>query len=1279
MPSKLPAPSPPSNQLMCRRNERGFALVIALSLMAFVLLLLLSMTSLVQVESRSSASALKQMRAEQNALLALDIAIGQLQKYAGPDQRTTARANLTNGSDAANAQWIGVYGSAARADYAAPPETIPSELTDTNIVSPTGSPAQLLNWLVSGSETTSFSPAWVSGDVGDMGQILNAPDDIKVTPNGAIDGLTAATAATDTTLTMTDASGTTTARLLVGQNSVISPLNSAGIPVEYVVAPTVDIQGNDGVANRYAWWVSDEGMKARVNLPIAGSDSSLSAAEKQKQRRDAFSNSPREAIELMALNSDPALDAPRIDTLYPADESVTSIITPNQTALRSSDSDAMSEALKYRFHDLTTNSLSVLSDTYAGGLKRDLSILLARDPSSGNTTDNYVPNAYAAEPSDPTFDTNTLWVRHSDAIDGFTENYGMPTWKHLRTYYQTRVPTTGGDAYKLDPILPAHDKSNAVPGNVNGVEDHVGVAPIITYYSMGFAMGLNPQAGNPSAGIVAVAGDEFELKLYPLVVLWNPYNFTIKASQYEAGMYASGHTNVSISKAPPGTDDWTEVSDLLKFTRLPGTPNKNNFTRFRLNCPDIPPGESLIFSLPYTSSGDAYNQQNMLENIEPESTAYVTVPFTEYIPGHPNLAIKPGEEDFRYKLNPASFVGGSKTYYSAFANGSGASVNLYLGEPVDYSVLEENYLLDPGRGGDGKGQLLNPSRSGDNSPIPDRRWYNTHQAIGWDNSVGTDPLQSTDLLTYEPDEEPVYAFLAQALFSGAGSNARFNTNQFMFTTRWIAQGNMRATRTGRSMRDSNFNVLYIATAGSTSLNVNWQKFTLSQAESERASAGSGHDASAVDNAPVDAMLFDFPYEDQDLFSIGQLQHANLSFYGDYPAYPIGNSIADYHLHSQIGSQSPNLPVGHQLVRIDKPSGANNTPFKKDMNAYYDISYLLNRTLWDQYYFSTVPATGAVPDSLANPRYLRNDPSIDLQDPDKSASALMMAGGFNINSTSEQAWRAVLGGSNQLSYDPANPDAAATTSLNPSFPRHARPSGDDDVDDPWKGYRTLDENQIAQLARNIVTEIRNRGPFVSVADFVNRRLYDNPNTDDGSSTTGDSWEHEDFKGALQAAIDRTETTSAGNFAANDANDTFWSTDEMATGSGSDGRHNQGTQYSMGYYGKAMLEGGDTPTKPTSNRAIFAPKHITQADILAKIGAGLTARSDTFTIRTYGETVNPVTQKVDAHAWCEAVVQRLPEYVDDSIDPEDSPPPGSINQKFGRQFKIISFQWLSSNDI
>ena len=81
------------------RNVDGFVLVISLGLMAFVLLLLLSLTTLISVETRTSKSLQVRQQAEQAALLGLNLALGELQKTAGPDQRVTARAEILGDSN----------------------------------------------------------------------------------------------------------------------------------------------------------------------------------------------------------------------------------------------------------------------------------------------------------------------------------------------------------------------------------------------------------------------------------------------------------------------------------------------------------------------------------------------------------------------------------------------------------------------------------------------------------------------------------------------------------------------------------------------------------------------------------------------------------------------------------------------------------------------------------------------------------------------------------------------------------------------------------------------------------------------------------------------------------------------------------------------------------------------------------------------------------------------------------------------------------------------------
>ena len=80
------------------------------------------------------------------------------------------------------------------------------------------------------------------------------------------------------------------------------------------------------------------------------------------------------------------------------------------------------------------------------------------------------------------------------------------------------------------------------------------------------------------------------------------------------------------------------------------------------------------------------------------------------------------------------------------------------------------------------------------------------------------------------------------------------------------------------------------------------------------------------------------------------------------------------------------------------------------------------------------------------------------------------------------------------------------------------------------------------------------------------------------------------------------------------------------------------------------------------------------------------------------MNPATSATEGRAWCEAIVQRVPDYFDRSLPPEsmaaafeptpntnDPTAPGistqaqKLNKLYGRRFKVVSFRWLTRSDI
>ncbi len=505
----------------------------------------------------------------------------------------------------------------------------------------------------------------------------------------------------------------------------------------------------------------------------------------------------------------------------------------------------------------------------------------------------------------------------------------------------------------------------------------------------------------------------------------------------------------------------------------------------------------------------------------------------------------------------------------------------------------------------------------------------------------------------------------------------------------------------------------------------------------------------------------------------------------YPTYAIGNSLAPLRIVPERSFRiawvdgPPAMQDGGMRYNWAKTSESlydgswNSENFHEDRNVLYDMSYHLNDILWDEYFFSTLPyrlsdekdnfsemeSGFAIP---RNPRVIYysgadekvrydeirrdaydNNPAFGNTGFDTNAGKLMINGPFNVNSTNIDAWKTIL---STHFEDEVKSYATGTKSWRDTrktpFVRWEAPFLNDRFldqnsyaeDNLLKGYRVLSENEIEDLAVSIVEHVKDRGPFLSMSDFVNRvvenrttetiyhankrnnndsrdYMLDDPIIDprrDRNDKETYVYRHTHMqKGILQAAID--STTINAQFHA--------------------GRSNK---FIISYDGSDNLNNGNitAPFKATSSIAKFfenprdtwenwraaigpqaygIPEYLMQLDILSKIGSFITVRSDTFKIRAYGEIRNPVTQAVEGKAWCEMTVQRVPDYVENKdaawkiTDREIEPGPNNasfgrtdldnfvedkdsgeyslsnVNQKLGRRFKVVSFRWLNDNEI
>lgn len=358
------------------QRDRGFALLLVVTLLAFIVLLLLGLAVYTRIETGVAGNTQRQAQARENALLGLNVALAQLQRYAGPDERITATAESFP-NNTSTARYAGVW---------------PANTID----------AAPLTWLVSGNE---FSGADPSPDAVE-GAMLLLP--LAVTPTSVTPGpQTVDLIGRNTTGRATRNSDYVTVPLV--------PLQARGIPGRPSATATT--------IGRYAWWVGDQGVKAPVAVP----DPTASVTYEPYATSDARTRL-RQQIPLGAGALDAVSRLPSFDPRDGASATLTAgfkVTTPSQFAFlkqASADGAAVTAAAaaiglaksQQHFHHWSPNNFAVLASTAptSAGLRRDLSItpgLLGAgfsawanyDPATGGYMEPPVPQAPDAVPLFP--------------------------------------------------------------------------------------------------------------------------------------------------------------------------------------------------------------------------------------------------------------------------------------------------------------------------------------------------------------------------------------------------------------------------------------------------------------------------------------------------------------------------------------------------------------------------------------------------------------------------------------------------------------------------------------------------------------------------------------------------------------------------------------------------------------------------------------------------------------------------------------------------------------
>jgi hypothetical protein len=1178
-----------------KRADRGFALVTALMMMVLLAVLAVGMLTLSSVELRNSGSGSAMARAKANARIGMMIALGEIQKHLGPDQRVSADARVASGGagEPAHPHWLSVWRT-TRED-GTPWITRDGEkggLSDLR---------QTLGWNARDERVACL----VSGNEAEIGEHPVGESMIELVGPGALGG-------------EADPSG-------------------------MVLAPRVDL-----AEGAYAWWVGDLGAKANLAT------------------RDTTKSRPHPELLAAMLAQDASWKAFGQDDIPP--EVRSRLASDAQLGL-------LADLSKKRdFHDLTVWSAGLPVDVREGGWRRDLTAYLE--------SNGVIPDLKEGEVFLPGIrDSDNLVGPPNADVDAVSDKPGhakrfsevSPKFGLLRSWAGKSRDTPLGDLMARTELAAMAPKPSG-GGNTRSVDFRnrttTHLMPVITegsmYYNLSYYDSPKPVQGNRYG---------MRVHFYPRVVLWNPYNFTLEVPQSAIFLFINGAKSVE-AVMTDGRKQRYRMYWGLGGGVTGGSEQGSMF--FRMDAATLKPGESLVWSparnAPYDENNMANNQLSPTVAPSPTRSLYQdrridgfplfrvqqTFPLT---PGLANDLLPQIPVEWRevVPLKPGGNIQDSgytqaDDYFMSWKPFPGATLNktAFRNAPM--------------------GRFISCAyQYGDEDELPVE--WTALDSVPFARSTPTNPV-----VTQQPDRRTRDGFRlrwfqeTESNMIGSGSLSGLPHLEDAAIGNW----NLRASWAFRNPFDNVTDVaphfFGIYTRDLFDGEVDWNSMN------PVASGGSfkGDPFDQPVRSQVPRILFDIPRKGTGVVSLGAFQHVNFSEFIWHPTYALGNSLADPRvplLHTEPDrSKSINRDkggwnqdsIGYATDgRSDNDNGATNDEDNwawhardylqqaaLDQTLIYDLSYELNHSLWDAYFLSSGtiadkrgllddPAGSPLPNGRIKPNPMAGDTTAsELTDYHRAASRMLVDGAFNVNSTSVAAWEALL-----LSSVGGRHGADRV-----AFPRILQTQGrdwqggDPRSADAWSGQRVFSREEIRKLAERIVIEVRSRGPFLGLADFVNRRLSDDE--------TG-------RKGALQAAID-----SAG------LNEVFvneWPLDNSVMLP--DYKH-------MDHIADPTRF--EQTLKPDTT-AWGALGFLTQADLLQFIGPALSARSDTFRIRAYGESRNAA-GRVEARAWCEAVVQRSPKYVDPSDDLMEKPSTlGPVNARFGRRFEIVAFRWLDPGEV
>lgn len=1227
-------------------QQRGFALVVTLSLMILLTVIAVGLLTLSSISLRSSTQGSAMATAQANARLALMLAIGDLQKNAGPDQRVTARADVLDSDPAMkskNPRLTGVWKSTELVSG-----TLPTEADYEK----TARDAKFLGWLTSSLDNRASQLDF----------------------------------AKSTTLTTTGSPATAVALWDKGS------LGTAATASDIVLASKIPTSPSRGAV---AWAVIDEGVKVRINTPYVDE-----ATTKGMQSAQLGSGERPNTGSIHGLEG---LDRPIFEYGTAGFGMVEKGISRKNLGLAATSlvNEATADALKSLTHDVTSASVGIFTDTASGGLKEDLSLITngtaLPTPYAGKTVAGktegkgiYDSRLGVTAPSDPTWESLWQFARIYKDATRLISSGGVPVLKAQGPAGWRAAVGSNPNSATAGTIQPSPPGGVVLMPTIAKVQLVFSLMTRDIYNYPKVADGIPKPPGTKAQEEAAqlhipwgrnFAGSSYDYLLHllytPVVTLHNPYNVALEFTElkvifgnvpFALQVFRNGVAQTN-GPAPLDTMYYQESEAGNRAKRFGMTLKTSGgsasnpvpgSTTFRLL-----PGEVMMFS-PYINPNrtlkDEYSDRQFSDwdtgSTSGGGTRTLSIDgmpgwrgdgigfdLDWFCPSYKGLRVSTNEtengvnmnrggcigaraiDEFSVKFAPLSVDALSKNKFAVeiFARPPGSG-------PVSAGIIELDYEKPTG---------LQESLLGTNGTI-------TYPKSGTVNTMAMHSHSVTrikDIATAKPFA--IISAQAKTTLGGLnpdGEDGKLATKPWSFAHAAIA--------------------------------------TASQKISEHP-ANHSHEIALqrLDNGTNNLLQFD-PKTGRGNFITGQTGNTGLKFgvQNDIPLAPV-QTLASLNGANPGGSSGylPRFaqPIGnswaHPLISPDKILQSGSSGYN-----YLDHSYLLNLALYDRFYFSgladqTGPfgTAGRTTSTIVN-EFIAGKPLVDprlaLHTPQgmlssqltsevtaadaytKIASWQLMNGAFNINSTSVPAWKAMLGSIhdsqavvnklNKTTRNSAFSNLAATSTGSSRISRFRLPVESDLPEETyWLGARVYTDAELQLLAEKIVEQVRQRGPFLSLSDFVNRRI--------GTGETAQ-------RGALQQAIDDANLNKS-----------------FGTGLGAGFDIPAATV--AGYnYGNA--------TAGTGSSFQGAPGYLSQVDLLGVLGNAATPRSDTFTIRGYGEA-RDAANRIIASAICEAIIQRMPEYIDPADKPEIAPAAltSSANKTFGRRFNLVSFRWLSASEI